>query len=286
MPPIAMTYFGSEEHEPVTWLRGHPIYAAHLVVLVFVASLLISGVLMLFNAGDVLTWGIFRSDAVLRGEAWRIFTYGLVNPPMRTNVLWFAIDMLMLVWFGREVEKTFGRRKFLSLYACVYLLVPVLFTIFGRWLPTVLSGEVGAFAIFIAFATIYPNVPIFFTLLAKWVAIVLVGIYSVAAMAEHDWVSLVSLWSTSAFAYVYVRYQQGHVTLPSLKLRRRRKPKLRVVPSAPAKRPIAARPVTASMEEVDALLDKIAQSGIGSLTARERAKLDAARRDLKRKSDA
>jgi hypothetical protein len=34
------------------------------------------------------------------------------------------------------------------------------------------------------------------------------------------------------------------------------------------------------MAEVDALLDKIAQSGISSLTAKERAKLDAARADL------
>ena len=34
------------------------------------------------------------------------------------------------------------------------------------------------------------------------------------------------------------------------------------------------------MAEVDALLDKIAQSGIASLTPKERAKLDAAREGL------
>jgi hypothetical protein len=38
------------------------------------------------------------------------------------------------------------------------------------------------------------------------------------------------------------------------------------------------------MAEVDALLDKIAQSGIGSLTAKERAKLDAARSEMKKRS--
>jgi hypothetical protein len=32
--------------------------------------------------------------------------------------------------------------------------------------------------------------------------------------------------------------------------------------------------------EVDALLDKIAQSGIGSLTAQERARLESARAEL------
>jgi hypothetical protein len=37
------------------------------------------------------------------------------------------------------------------------------------------------------------------------------------------------------------------------------------------------------MAEVDALLDKIARSGMASLTAKERAKLDAARANLLKK---
>ena len=37
------------------------------------------------------------------------------------------------------------------------------------------------------------------------------------------------------------------------------------------------------MAEVDALLDKIATSGISSLTAQERAKLDAARAELQKR---
>lgn len=275
-----MTYYGSEEHQPVTWVRGHAVYAAHFVVLVFVVTMLATTLCKLANATAVAEWLAYSSSAVLRGEAWRIVTYGLWNPPS----LSFAIDMLMLVWFGREVEKFFGRSKFLVLYTCVYVLGPLLFTALGPWLPTAFAGETGAFAIFIAFATLYPNVPILFTLLAKWIAWVLVGIYSLMALAGRDWQTLVSLWSTSGFAYGFIRYQQGHLSLPTLPIRRR-KPKLHVLPDLPSKKPaIAATPATASMAEVDALLDKIAQSGIGSLTAKERAKLDAARRDLKRRS--
>jgi hypothetical protein len=37
------------------------------------------------------------------------------------------------------------------------------------------------------------------------------------------------------------------------------------------------------MAEIDALLDKIAHSGIASLTAAERARLDAAHQSLKRR---
>ncbi len=277
-----MTYYGSEEHEPVTWWRGHPIYATHFVVLVYVASFIVTAILQFSHLDAVGDWLFFSSGTVLHGEVWRIFTYGLWNPPAAKG-LWFAVDMLMLVWFGRELEKFFGRRKFLVLYGCLYLLTPLLFTVLGNWFPMTLAGETGAFAIFIAFATLYPNVPVFFMLIAKWVAIILVAIYSLIAFAARSWESLLSLWSTTAFAYAFVRYQQGHFTLPRLHLRRR-KPKLRVLPDLPAKKAPSAAPQDASMAEVDALLDKIAQSGIGSLTAKERAKLEAAQKKLKNRA--
>ena len=58
--------------------------------------------------------------------------------------------------------------------------------------------------------------------------------------------------------------------------------------SVPASNFVVPKPVApprterevATMAEVDALLDKIAVSGIGSLTPKERAKLEAAREDL------
>lgn len=283
-----MNYYGSsEEHDPVTWVRGHAIYAAHFVVVVFVASMLVAALLMFANVGYLLEFLSFRSDAVLRGEIWRIFTYGLVNRPTSDAVLWFAIEMLMLVWFGREVEKFFGRRKFLTMFGCIYLVPPLLFTVLGRWLPTALEGETGAFAVFIAFTTLYPNTPVFFTLLAKWVAAILIGIYTIAGLAEHNWVMLLSMWATCGFAFGYVRYQQGAFQLPRLRLpRRQSKVRVRRQRSTPAASAPTAGGSSTSTSEIDALLDKIAQSGFASLTAKERAKLEAARQELKKRSGA
>ena len=89
------------------------------------------------------------------------------------------------------------------------------------------------------------------------------------------------LWSTCGYAHLFVRVQQGYLTLPAFRFWAR-KPKLRVVPDLPATKPaiLKAAPEDATMAEVDALLDKIAKSGIGSLTAKERAKLEAAREGL------
>jgi len=263
-------------HQPVTWLNGHPVYAAHFIVVVFVGSMLVTTIMNLSHLGGLLGWLPFRSDEVLHGQVWRIVSYGLLNPP---ESIWFIVDMFMIAIFGRELEKFFGRRIFFALFACLYLLTPLLFTVVGIWRPMYLAGETGAFALFIAFATLYPNAVLMFNILAKWFAIVLVGFYTLVDLSNRDVVQLISLWATVGFAYGFVRFEQGALTLPRLRWPAR-KPKLRVLPDLPAKKPVAVERGDDSMAEVDELLDKIARSGIGSLTARERAKLDRARAAL------
>ena len=276
-------YGSSEENQPVTWLRGYPVYAAHLIVLVYVVSMLVTTLIFASGGRAFLDWFAFSSSDVFHGQIWRIATYGLINPPS----IWFVIDMFMIVWFGRELEKFFGRRTFLTLYGCIYFISPLLLTVIGVVRPTFLSGQTGGFALFVAFATLYPNVSLLFNILAKWMALILVGIFSLIAFAAQDWVSLMTLWGTSGLAFVFVRYQQGAYNLPKIRFRRR-EPKLRVLPDPKVEK--ATRPARAdsvkpsSMAEIDALLDKIAHSGMASLTAKERAKLDAAREDLLKKS--
>jgi hypothetical protein len=284
-PAIMNGYETSDDdHRPLMWVRDYAIYAAHFIVGVFVASMIVCALVMFANSGHLLTWLTFDSADVLRGQVWRLFTYGLVNPPGQGyGVVGFVIDMVMIVWFGRELEKFFGRQIFLRFYVGLYLLVPVLFTLIGlRW-PMHLAGETGAFATFIAFATLYPNVMMMFNVLTKWVAIVLVAVYTLVALAYHDWLGLFSLWVTTLYAYGFVCYEQGRITLPSLRLPRR-KPKLRVLPDLRTEKTIEINAIKEdSASEMDALLDKIAQTGLASLTAKERSQLAKAREELMQK---
>src|SRR6185312_13555487 len=255
-----------DDHQPLMWVREYAIYAAHFIVGVFVASIIVITLMLATNSGHLLNWLTFDSIEVLKGQVWRVLTYGLVNPPS----LNFVIDMVMIVWFGRELEKFFGRRIFLRFYTGLYLLMPVLYTLIGLGLrrPMNLAGESGALATFIAFATLYPNVMMMFNVLTKWVAIVLVAVYTLVALAYHDWLGLFSLWVTTAYAYGFVCYEQGRITLPSLRLPRR-KPKLRVLPDLRTEKTIEINATKEdSASEMDALLDKIAQTGLASLTAK------------------
>jgi membrane associated rhomboid family serine protease len=272
----------SDEHQPVTWIRGYPVYAAHFIVAVYVVSMLVTVTL---NAAGVAwhnTWLPFFSEEVLRGQIWRVLTYGLINVP-DLQFRW-VLDLVMMAFFGREVEKAWGRRTFLGFYATIYLISPLLLTAIGRWMPWPLAGETGALAIFVAFATLYPGALMMFNILAKWAAIIIVSIYALIYVNDHAWAPLICLAATCGFAYAFVRHYQGHFSLPDFKFWKRR-PKLRVLPDLPAKPAgkAASAPLTpkgTSMAEVDALLDKIAQSGYASLTAKERAKLDSARADM------
>jgi membrane associated rhomboid family serine protease len=261
------------------YVQGHPVYAAYLLVAAFVASMLATTLLMGANVALPWDWLPFTSAGVLRGQAWRVLTYGLLNPPS----LDFAIDMVILAWFGREVEKFLGRSKFGLLFCGVYLLPPLLFTLVGLWFPAAFSGEKCVLAIYIAFAAIYPNAGIFFGVAAKWIAAALLAIYTLMDLANHAWQSGILLWATCGFAYLFVRYSQGLIHLPSLSLFRRG-PKLRVLPGrAGAIEPAAVASTVGTMAEVDALLDKIAKSGFASLTAKEKARLDSARDELSRR---
>jgi membrane associated rhomboid family serine protease len=267
----------NEDHQPVTLLAGHAIYAAHFVVVVFVASLLATSLLLTFGGGHLLTWLDFNSDRVLSGQVWRILTYGLVNPPS----LGFVIDMFMIVWFGRELEKFFGRRTFFILYGGLYFITPLLFTLIGLQWPLSLAGAPGALALFTAFATLYPNIPLIFGILAKWAAGILIGIYALMHLSSHDWPQLFALAATTGFAHAFVRYSQGRLTLPSFRSSpprstSREKPSP-VAPSRPKPAPDSKAMLMAEMNE---LLDRISKSGIDSLTAKERARLETARASL------
>lgn len=273
----------SDEHSPLMWLNGRPIYAAYFIVLVYVVSMLVTVLLNALGVGFHNEWLPYSSVQVLHGQVWRIFTYGLINVP-DLQFRW-VFDLLMIGFFGREVERAWGRRTFLGFYATIYLLTPLLLTALGSWLPSGLAGETGALAIFVAFATIYPNALMMFNVLAKWAAVIIVSIYTLVYINDHVWAGLLALWATCGFAYAFVRHHQGHFSLPKFRLPRS-KPKLRVLPDLPAKKPSAARADAdpGSAAEVDALLDKIAKSGYASLTAKERAKLESRSQSLKKNS--
>jgi membrane associated rhomboid family serine protease len=240
------------------------------------------------HLGGLMSLLSLHSVAVLRhGWVWQPLTYALVHPPAPAMlVLWFVIEMYMLWTFGRELERFFGRRLFLQFYAGMWLLIPALHLLLGLLQPQFLSGSRSIhFAVFIAFATLYPNALFIFGIPAKWFAIILVGVQAVEYIAENAYLDLLVFGLMVASAYYFVRYQRGEVTFPKFRWPRRQ-PKFHVVPrAAPPVQKVKLVQQTASMDDIDALLDKIARTGLNSLSAAERARLERASADLKKRPE-
>jgi hypothetical protein len=139
----------------------------------------------------------------------------------------------------------------------------------------------------VAFATLYPTTEAFGWVPFKWAAAACIFCGSLMLMAKQQWLGVLELWLCCAAAFGYIRYakeqEYDDYVSPFSKVRDlfRPKPKFRVMPSpnAAGYRPKDPDPDS----ELDVLLDKIAKTGMGSLTAKEKATLQKAREALMRK---
>lgn len=278
----------SDDYQPVTWVGRHPVDVTTLLVAVHVLLMVLTCFLVALGGAGFLNLFIFDSAQVIAlGRVWQVVTYAFVHAPYSAfALLWFAVEMYMLFMFGREVERFIGRRAFVGLYALLLWVPTVFLLLAGLWARLGVAGSaIVHFGIFIAFASIYPNFEMFFLRIqAKWVAFILVAIGTLAALANHDWASIILLWTTIATAVVFVRLRgigPELVWWSDLKSRWQPKPKFQVLPRSTPRRVVEPENVH---DSIDPVLDKISKQGINSLTASERRALDRARARLLKKS--
>ncbi|MCZ6653198.1 MAG: rhomboid family intramembrane serine protease [Planctomycetota bacterium] len=244
----------------------------------------VSTILLVINVGLFLIappvkGGLFESlimdaELVLRGQIWRILTPCFLHWDM--NHLLF--NMIGLYCFGAALEHNWGRRRFLAVYLIGGVLANVIYVLLYMlgWSAAagLAAGASGCiYAILGACALLMPhirvlvffvlpmNIRTFLALFAAW------GIYNVfrqGSNAGGDAVHLAGLAFGLGYAYLY-----GRSSGASAGIRRT------VVKVITTKRP--ASPWRRKMEdddqmnnEVDQVLAKINDHGVGSLTAREK----------------
>ncbi len=274
----------SDDYRPVAWMGRYPLDVTTILVGLHVAIAVITCVLVAAGAGFVLDYLQFDSARVVSlGQFWRIATYAFIHTP--SALLWFAVEMYMLFVFGREVERFIGQRAYIALYIILLIAPAAVLTVWGVWQPSALAGSPALhFGIFVAFATIYPRVELLLRIMAKWFALILAGIYTLQLIAYHAWTDLAVVWTSIAAAFLFVEWRGAGPDLVwwnKFKGLIQPRPKLHIVQKQNAQRPAEPDDVYAS---VDPILDKIAKSGIGSLTINERRQLDRARNRLLKKS--
>ncbi len=278
----------SDDYTPIAVVGTFSIHATEFLLIMHVASMIALALWAAFSAqplqATTLDYFLSYSPELIleKFQIWRLATYVLQNYPS----LWFALGMLMLWWFGREVERFYGRRNFLICYG-VLTVVPALLGLLPFLnFPLVGPSQVH-FGIFILFAATYPSVPMFFRIEARWVAGIYLALFSLLYLASRSLSGLTLLWVGAFLAYGMTRWMGRGEWLPgNLQsfLPSFRSPQLTVVRSEPASS-APLKKTNDPVASIDPILEKIARSGLSSLTPREHAALRAASGELQKKSE-
>ncbi len=291
-----MGFERSDDYQPLFWVQGRPVHVTTLLVILHSFSLVACCLIYGLTGTNPWMAMMFSSEAVLRHwKLWQVVTYVFVQTPS----LWFVVNMFFLFMWGREVERFFGRKTFIALYAGLVAVTPVVLLTHG-----LLSGldQVAVFpgansvhfGVFLIFATIYPGVQFFFGIPCKWIAYALVAIAALQCFAFRLVNDGLILAGTVAAAYYGARYasmgSEAFAVLGSFREMLPRKksaaaPRVQVRVRRALDSQSGGDPHRSSdvHDSIDPLLDKISKHGLGSLTHSERAVLEKARVSLLRK---
>lgn len=274
--------YGSQSRDfiPMGKIGNFPIHMVTVIVAIHVVFMIAGAVygklpgLLAFSSLDVLD----------RFSIWELFTYPLVHHPG----IWFLVGMLFLYWFGKEVESFVGRKAFLTAYVSLVLSVSFSATLIGLATPVEVAGaSLPHLGVFLLFALVYPNVEMFLRIKIKWIAFALIGIHLLQDISVRNWPGVILL-AVTCMASVEIARRLGigsAVNIAEKVFAGNPRPRQPRVPEKMVRKKKISRPKKRSLtvDNTDAILDKIARSGISSLTADERAELEKARKKLLQK---
>lgn len=244
------------------------------------------------------------TDGMTGGEVWRFVTYGFLH----VGLMHLVLNMLGLWFFAPIVEERFGRRRFLALFLVATMAGAVLFLLLNAmgiaWmssqgtpigLPGLLSTDPyvpligasgGVYGIILAAAWLRPNEEILLMYIIpmklKVLALLLIGVsvYTLISRganaggeAAHLGGAIAGWWTAQHPRLLDDFFDHVHWI-----------DRLPLVRSSASSRAVKHAPRTVDDRVIDAILDKVRDKGLASLTERERDTLRNAT-DAHRKRD-
>jgi membrane associated rhomboid family serine protease len=253
------------------------------------------------GSGAFTNFFVLDVDAVLHGQVWRLLTYAFLHSEY--SLLHIVFNMLFLWWFGSDVEDLYGPREFLAVYltaAVVSGLAFMLGSLAHVQLGSQCLGASGAVtAVLVLCAIHYPTRVIYMFYLVP-VPIWLFVVFSVAqdlfgllGGPNDRNVAFAGHLGGAAFGLLYYQMHWRLLNLvPNFSAWRRPRVRSRLriyreedEPATPV--PVAAASPSNVDEQLearmDAVLQKVSNHGIESLTEQERSILLQASERLKHK---
>jgi len=274
------TTLGTTEYEIGWGMRPRPVVKWLLIINFAVFCL--QSIFMALGKTKFEDFLHLSAIDVSQGYLWQFFTYMFLH----ADVLHLLLNLLMLWLFGVEVELALESRRFLQMYIIGGLVGGLLWYVFSYNSGSSMVGSSGAvYAVIIAFATLYPNRPItllpFFilpvTILAKYLALIAVAVSVLLSIrGESGGVAHLAHLGGMAVGFLFVKALSSPEWFSGFQRVQRRErgasssTRFRVVSPMGKKDEFIK-------QQIDPILDKIAEHGIQSLTREERRLLDEAK---------
>lgn len=224
-------------------------------------------------------------------KPWTLLTYFFTHE----GIIHILFNMLFLYWFGKLIVEYMGSNKLFALYflgglvgGIFYILIYNILPIFqDRVMSSMMLGaSAGVFAVVVGAATLIPNYTFFLLLLGpvriKYIAIFYVFLSFVETVGNNAGGELAHLGGAFV-GFLYVRQIQKGNDLGTWIISSRdfvksffvTNPKIKVSYKRPggSSRRTSSRTASVAQDEIDAILDKISDSGYDSLTKEEKEKL-------------
>ncbi|MBI1913590.1 MAG: rhomboid family intramembrane serine protease [Planctomycetes bacterium] len=239
------------------------------------------------SEGEVTRMLWLDPDLVLHGQVWRLLTHAFLHD--YNSWAHILVNMVVLWWFGSEVEEIYGSKEFLALYlvAAVVAGVVQMLSVLpmpGHHVGLGASGAISAVAVIFACHYPYRQVLLFFIIpMPMWLMVALfVGQDLLTFLLKIPTnIGVGAHLGGALFGFLYYKLHWRVLNLwPDFKSWRKRRvrPQLRLYredePPAPAPVAVTA-PANTDLDEhleakLDAVLEKMSQVGKENLTDSER----------------
>ena len=278
--------------------RDNSLYKLMAINLIVFFVLLIARVLLTLSGfGELykegLKWIMMpASVSTFATQPWSLFTYFFLHE----GLFHILFNLLFLYYFGLLIHQYLGSRKLTNLYvlggvfgAGFYVLMYNIAPYFSGAVDTsfMLGASAGVFAVVVGAATLAPQTTFVLFLLGPVKIVYIAAFYVILSFAnsigENAGGEIAHLGGAMiGFGYIYLLRKGWDLGIPIQKvgmffenLGSRRAPKVSYRRPSSSKSP-TTNPVTKEMlsqEEVDKILDKIADKGYEGLTKEEKRKL-------------
>lgn len=222
-----------------------------------------------------------------RGCIWQPLTYLFLHASL--GHLFY--NMIALFFFGRALEVEKGSdwllKFFLGIGIAVGILILIKNLLFGQWLSMTLGASGAVFGVMTACAFYWPMRPVYIMGIYPVPMVILIGFFVLMEVISLGSMSQVSHFGhlagvVVAFGYLHLSEHTNFIyrlkrRIQDFKSKQRRR-HIRVVDTQ--KRPNRENNIQDNKKKMDAILEKVAQNGINSLSKEEKDFLDAMSRQI------